>query len=113
MPIKNAGPAICRDQARAICQSNPLIILLIKVRRVYNAPNRIKIIPPTISYFHDIMIIINNKSGGMLCINRPKIVPQNPKFISKMSSENIVKKRTNKRDNILGVQYMNLLIFFT
>jgi hypothetical protein len=49
---------------------------------------------------------------GMLCMKRPKTVPQKPRPRSKMSNENIARKRRNIIDRILGIQYMYLLIFF-
>ena len=75
-------------------------------------PAKIKIIPPTISCFHDIIKIINKNNAGMLCINKPSAICQAVRPGSKTSNENIIKKRTNIIPNILGVQYINLLIFF-
>jgi len=67
-----------------------------------------KVTPPTISYFHDIQIITASIIEGMLCINKPRIVCQNPKFSSKTSAENIVKNRASIIDRTLGIQTMNL-----
>ncbi len=40
----------------------------------------------------------------MLWINKPKIVCQKDKLISKISKENNTKKQMNKIESILGVQ---------
>jgi hypothetical protein len=52
------------------------------------------------------MIRINE---GRLCMNRPKIVPQKPNRISKMSKEKIARKRANKMIKILGDQNKSFL----
>ena len=73
----------------------------------------IKTIPPIISRFQDIERTINNKNTGILCKNNPAAICQklNPGEI--MSSENNAKKHKNIIDKTLGVQYINLLIFFS
>jgi len=108
IPMKNAGPAIMRDQD-SIYHSNGFISNI----TIYNSPARIKAIPPTISYFQEIIRTTNKISDGILCITNPRIVCQNPRFKSKISNENKAKKRMNSIDKILGVQYMNLLILFS
>lgn len=85
----------------------------ISSKTIYNSPARIKAIPPTISCFQEITKITNKMSDGILCMNNPAIVCQNPKFISKTSSEKRARKRMNSIDKILGVQYINPLIFFS
>jgi len=72
--------------------------------KIYNNPAKIKKIPPTISYFQDITRMINKKREDKLCINNPSIVPQKPRFISKISRENNAKNKINIIDKILGVQ---------
>jgi hypothetical protein len=107
IPITNAGPEIIIDQYRAI-YSGWFKSVMIK----YSIPARIKAIPPTNSYFQDINKTTSKISTGILCINKPTIVCQKFNFKSKMSDENKAKKQRNISDNILGVQYINLLIFF-
>jgi hypothetical protein len=45
-------------------------------------------------------------------MNKPTIVPQNPKFISKMSNANKLRNAINRIDKILGVQNKNLFLIF-
>jgi hypothetical protein len=100
IPIRNAGPAIIRE-------------LFINIITTYNVPAKIKVIPPTISRFQDINRTIDKTNTGILCINNPNAVSQKPNFISKTSKENIAKNSIKMIDKILGVQYTNLLIFFS
>ena len=81
--------------------------------RIYNSPARIKAIPPTISYFQDISRTTNKTSAGILCINNPTTVSQKLNSEEKMSNDINARKDMNKIANILGVQYTNLLIFFS
>ena len=78
--MRNAGPAIGRDQNSIYHSRGFDIIILVILIPLYNSPAKIKAIPPTISYsyFQDIIRTINKTSAGILCINNPKIVPQNP-----------------------------------
>jgi hypothetical protein len=102
----NAGPAIVIDQDRAICHSTRCIVV-----QMYAKPARMKTTPPTISYFQEIIRTINKTKTGILCMNNPRTVPQKSYCASKISSENMARKRRNKIDRILGAQYINLLIF--
>lgn len=61
IPIRNAGPAIMRDQDN-IYHSNGFIIS----KMIYNNPARIKAIPPTISCFQEINRTANKISDGIL-----------------------------------------------
>ena len=99
-----------RDTANAIYHGSGACLATEDI--INNMPARIKTIPPTISYFQDIHRIIARTNTGILCIKSPNIVPQKPRFSSKTSSENIVRKRRNSIHRIRGVQYINLLIFF-
>ena len=108
IPIKNAIPAICIAQDR-MYHSNGFLINT----RIYNSPARIKAIPPTISYFQDISRTTNKTSAGILCINNPTTVSQKLNSEEKMSNDINARKDMNKIANILGVQYTNLLIFFS
>jgi len=85
IPIKNAGIAITNDSS----MSNPA---------------KIKPIPPTISYFREIIKIIVKINAGILCINKPTTICQAVNPIPKISNENIIKKRTNITPNIRGAQ---------
>lgn len=78
MPIKNAGPAIVKHHDNlyhsiglAVNKSTILI-------PQYINPARINAIAPTISCFQDISKIISKTNDGMLWINNPVTVPQNP-----------------------------------
>lgn len=104
IPIKNAGPAIIKDQESIYHSLGVDIITLEILKPVYNNPAKMKAIPPTISCFQEIIKIIIRANDGMLCINNPTIVPQKPYPLSNMSKENRLKKRINIIDNILGVQ---------
>ncbi len=68
-----------------------------------------KIIPPTKSFFQDIIKITNKTRDGRLCINNPINISLKFEAESKTSRENIAKNSANKINNILGVQNMNLL----
>lgn len=70
-----------------------------------------KAIPPTISRFQDINITINRINAGMLCISKAPIVCQKVSSNEKTSKDIKNRKNTNIIDNILGVQYTNLLTF--
>ena len=111
IPIRNAGPSITRDIARAIYQGSRVSLIIEDVRCAI--PARIKAIPPTISYFQEIDRTITKINTGILCINNP--INMSPKLDadSKTSKENRAKNSINKILNILGIQYTNLLIFFT
>ena len=79
--------------------------------QMYAKPARMKTIPPTISCFQEIIRTINKTKTGILCMNNPRTVPQKSYCASKISKENMARKRRNKIDKILGAQYTNLLIF--
>jgi hypothetical protein len=113
IPMRNAGPAIMRDHDSMYHSIGFDVIILIILIPLYNNPARIKAIPPTISCFQETNRTINKINDGILCITNPKIVCQNPRFISKTSSEKRARKRMNSIDKILGVQYTNLLIFLS
>ena len=68
----NANPPIIKDQDKEYSWMG------IIANNMYNAPNKIKPIPPIISYFQEIKRMANKKRTGRLCINNPHIVPQNP-----------------------------------
>ena len=93
--------------------SNEFLNVFINIITTYNVPAKVKMTPPTISCFQDINRTINKINTGILCINNPNIVSQKPNFISKISKENIAKNSIKIIDKILGVQYINLLIFFS
>ncbi|MFH0888236.1 MAG: hypothetical protein V1871_03410 [Planctomycetota bacterium] len=80
---------------------------------VYNNPAKINVIAPTNSYFQDMIKITSKINAGILCINKPSAVSQKLKFPSKTSNENSIKNKMNAIDIILGIQYINLLIFFS
>ncbi len=107
IPIMNGGPAICIDQAN-IYHSNEFL----SNTTIYNSPARIKAIPPTISYFHEINRTANNINAGTLCINNPTTVCQKLKFSAKTSNENSIKNKMNIIAKILGAQYTDILVFF-
>lgn len=71
---------------------------------IYKNPAKIKAIPPTISYFQEIIVTTNKIRAGILCINNPIAISLALNPGSKTSKENIIKKRINSIDNILGVQ---------
>jgi hypothetical protein len=79
---------------------------------IYNIPAKIKTTPPIISYRQDINKTTSNINAGILCMNNPTDICQklNPGEIT--SNESSAKKHINIIDKILGVQYINLLIFF-
>jgi hypothetical protein len=110
IPIRNAGPAIVRHQDKPYHPRLPLNIC-VKINATYNAPARIKTIPPTISRFHDINKTISKINTGILCINKPAAICQKLNSGEITSSENNAKKHINAIDKILGVQYINLFIF--
>jgi len=108
IPTRKAGPEIISDQIN-IYHSK---LGFIANKTLYNNPAKIKTIPPTISYFHEIIKKINKINEGILCINKLMIICQTVSPGSKISNENIIKKRIKIIPKILGVQYINLLIFF-
>lgn len=71
---------------------------------IYINPAKTNIIPPTISYFHDIINTINNINARMLCINKPIIISLVVAPGINTSSENNAKNIINNIDKILGVQ---------
>ena len=79
---------------------------------IYNNPAVKKVIAPTISCFQVITKRIVKIKTGILCMNNPKRIC--PKLASGVitSNENKAKNKINKIENILGVQYKDLLIFF-
>jgi len=111
--MRNAGPAICKDHASIYHSVGLDIITLTILIPVYNSPARTKAIAPTNSCFQEIIKTTSRIIDGMLCINKPSIVPQNPKLSSKTSKENIARNRIKTIDSILGVQYSHRLIFFS
>jgi hypothetical protein len=113
IPIRNAGPEICKHQSSLYHSIGFDIIIPIIFIPLYKSPARIKTIPPTISCFQDINKTINKINTGILCINNPSTVPQKPNFISKISKEKMAKNSIKIIDKILGVQYTDLLIFFS
>ena len=108
IPIKKAIPEICIAQD-SIYHSNGFLINT----TIYTSPARIKAIPPTISYFQDISRTTSKTSAGILCINNAPIVCQKLDSEEKTSNDINAKKDMNIMDRILGVQYTNLLIFFS
>ncbi len=107
IPIRNAIPEICTAQD-SLYHSNGFCINT----AIYNSPARIKAIPPTISYFHEIIRIIVRIIEGILCMNNPRIVPQKDNFMSNMSRLKRLRKSMKIIASIRGAQYTNLLIFF-
>ena len=77
IPIRNAGGAMMRGQESIYHLIGSDVTASIMHVPLYNSPARIKTIPPTISCFQDISKTINKTSEGILCINNPRIVPQN------------------------------------
>lgn len=71
---------------------------------IYTNPAKIKTIPPTISYFHDIINTITNINAGMLCINKPIMMSLAVAPGVNTSSENIAKNIINNIDITLGTQ---------
>jgi len=112
IPIKNAGPAIVRIQI-TIYHSNEFLNIFIDIIATYNIPAKIKTIPPTISCFQDIKRITNKINTGILCINNPTTICQKLNSGEITSNENNAKKQIKIIDRILGVQYINLFIFFS
>ena len=112
IPIRNAGPAICRDQNN-IYHSDGLLNIFINKLTIYNIPAKIKTTPPTISYFQDINRAANRINTGILCINNPTTICQKLNSGEITSNENNAKKHIKIIDRILGVQYINLFIFFS
>jgi len=112
IPMRNAGPLICRAQNN-IYHSDGFLRIFINKITIYNIPAKIKTIPPTISCFQDINRTINKTNAGILCTNNPNTVSQKPNFMSKTSKENMAKNSIKIIDKILGVQYTNLFIFFS
>ena len=110
IPIRNAGPATVRDQESIYHWAGGFDNIDASNTAMYTIPAKIKATPPTISRLHDTIRTTNRISVGMLCINKPATVPQKPKFISKISRENIARNRRNSIDSILGVQYTDLSI---
>lgn len=78
IPIKKAGPEIGRLQKRYSNLKDGSLNMFVTSVPMYKSPARMKAIPPTISYFQEIIKIIKRIRLGMLCMNKPKIVPQNP-----------------------------------
>jgi len=111
IPIRNAGPAICRDQNN-IYHPDGLLGIVINKLTIYNIPAKIKTTPPTISCFQDIDRTANRINTGILCINNPTTICQKLNSGEITSNENNAKKHINIIDRILGVQYINLFIFF-
>lgn len=107
IPIRNAGPAIVKDQDKAV----PIGTLL-KVQIIYNNPAEINVIAPTNLCFQDMITRISKINAGILCINKARAISQKLKFSAKTSNEKSIKNKMNIIDKILGVQYINLLIFF-
>ena len=106
--MRNAIPEICIAHD-IIYHSNGFL----NSRIIYNNPARINAIPPTISYFHDINRTINKINTGILCMNNPNTVCQKLNSPEKTSNDINAKNNMNIIDKILGVQYANLLIFFS
>jgi hypothetical protein len=107
IPIRNAGPVIVKLQDRAKYHTTDRDTIII-----YNNPANKKAIPPTISYFQDMIRTINKTNVGILCINNPMSICQKLNLEEKTSNDINAKKNINIIDKILGVQYTNLLIFF-
>jgi len=112
IPIRNAGPLICRAQNN-VYHSDGFLSMFINKPTIYNIPAKIKIIPPTISCFQDINKTANRINTGILCINNPTTICQKLNSGEITSNENNAKKHINIIDKILGVQYINLFIFFS
>jgi len=105
--MRNAVPEICIAH-NSIYHSNGFLNSM----TIYNNPARINAIPPTISYFHDIIKTTNKIITGILCMNNPINVCQKLNSEEKTSNDINAKNNMNIIDKILGVQYINLLIFF-
>lgn len=73
-------------------------------RIIYSSPARIKVIPPTISYFRDINRTTNKTRAGILCINNAPSVCQRLNSREKTSNDINAKNNMNIIDKILGVQ---------
>ena len=110
--MMNAGPLICKTQ-NSIYKLEGLFSMLINKIKIYNIPAKIKAIPPTISYFQDINRTANRINTGILCIRNPTTICQKLNSGEMTSNENNAKKHINIIDKILGVQYINLFIFFS
>ena len=72
IPTRKAGPEIISDQIN-IYHSK---LGFIANKTLYNNPAKIKTIPPTISYFHEIIKMSSKNKAGILCINKPTIICQ-------------------------------------
>ncbi len=90
IPIRNAGPLICKAQ-NSIYNSNWGFV---NNKKIYNKPTKIKLIPPTISYFHDINKTTSKISAGILCINNPTAICQKLNPGEKTSNENNAKNNS-------------------
>lgn len=108
-PIKNAGTSIISEPKKDMYQGSTSTLATENI--IWIIPAIMKVIPPTISCFHDIHRTIANIKEGKLCIKRPTNICKLVSPGSKTSNENIVKKRIKNIDNILGIQYRVLLIF--
>ena len=80
---------------------------------IYNNPAVIKAMPPIISYFHAAINTASKINVGILCSSIPAIICFKLKPGDMTSKENSAIKQIKSIDKILGVQYMNLLIFLT
>lgn len=105
-----AGNAIDRLQETAIYHG---IWELTKTIAIYNSPAPIKAIPPTISYFHDMIKTIISTNTGMLCITSPSKIWLRLKSGEMTSRENSDKNMINIIDTTLGAQYIKLLTFLS
>lgn len=71
-----------------------------------------KIIPPTHSYFQEIIRTAIKINTGILCMNSPTNASLRFDAESKTSRDIKAAKQINIIDNILGAQYTNLLTLF-
>lgn len=69
-------------------------------------------IPPTISYFNEISKKIRSTREGILCMKSASSVSKKLEVPSKTSRENKERKSMNTMERILGVQKINLFVFF-
>ncbi len=99
IPTTKAGPAIIRAQD-TLYHSKGLITSII----IYNSPPRIKAIAPTISHLHAINNAITKIKEGIKCMNSPTIVPKKPRFMSNISSANMLRNKIKIIEIILGAQ---------
>ena len=79
---------------------------------MYSNPAKKNVIAPTISFFQEIIKTAVRINTGILCNRNAKIVCQNVKPVPKTSKDIKAINAMRSIDKILGVQYMNLLIFF-